>query len=135
MIQQLNCHGRTLRLQLSRRAHRQLAARSSPLFVQMTLLIDDLVRKELQISEEGPIDLAPYWIGNHLALVYRPLISAGPTPGGKLDLPVKHWGKKFPRWLRLEHNGTQFFGDFGLNQPQPVEVLPRLLGWHRPRLE
>ena len=115
---QVRLLGRDLRVELSSAAVRALAARTTPLHVEMELYFSCLIRK--RVLFDRPQRGGAAWLGQDLSLGFRPVMSRGgcsvsdSDPEGLLvDLPTGEPQRFVPHWLKLDCRRGRWQGEFG----------------------
>lgn len=113
---QLDLHGKTLDIRLTRAAEAALARRASPLVVEMELLFSCLLRKRVLFN--GPADGAVA-VNAQLAVRFRPImtrrcsVAAGGAKPPSEAFPLENPRPYVPNWLRLDYRRGQWVGEFG----------------------
>ena len=118
MDYQVHLLGRELKVTLTDAAQRALAARATPLHLEMELYFSCLIRKRVHFDVPQRGEVA--WIGQDLSLAFRPVMSRGgcsvadTEPDAMLvDLPTGEPQRFVPHWLRLDYRHGQWQGEFG----------------------
>lgn len=114
--------GKPIAVTLSPRARKIAAALHAPLIVEMELFFSCLLRKRVLFHATGK---APESILERIALhpslilQFRPIVSEicrideleGAPP--VMTMPAKRGEAFIPRWLKIDHRGGEWFGEFG----------------------
>ena len=114
--------GRPIAVSLSPRARTAAKALHAPLIVEMELFFSCLLRKRVLFHEAGK---APESIMERIALhpslilQFRPIVSEvcrideleGAPP--VMTMPAKRGEAFIPRWLKVDHRGGEWRGEFG----------------------
>ncbi|MEW6253367.1 MAG: hypothetical protein AB1482_11835 [Pseudomonadota bacterium] len=113
---QVELHGKTLDILLTRAAEAALARRVSPLVVEMELLFSCLLRK--RVLFDGPADGAVA-VNARLAVRFRPVmtrrcsVAIGGAQPPVEGFPLENPRPYVPNWLRLDYCRGQWVGEFG----------------------
>ena len=122
-MQNVEMMGKTIQVEISNNAKKQLRERTTPLFVEMELYFSCLLRKEIRIYEtlRGQIDEAfAAQLSDSLHISFRPVMtkscSVSSCEGKKpplSDFPIKKPQSYVPKWLKLDFKKGEWCGDFG----------------------
>lgn len=110
---------RDLALDISAAAATALAARATPLVVEMELYFSCLIRKQLRFPVSPHPDALCVPAAGGLTVCFRPVMTracavrdAPPQP--ELEaFPIARPRAFIPHWLRLDHVGGRWSGEFG----------------------
>lgn len=113
---QFDLHGKTLDLRLTRAAEAALAARDTPLVVEMELLFSCLLRKRVLFGGAADGAVAA---NERLLVRFRPVMTrrcsvaeGGARPPSE-SFPLENPRPYVPNWLRLDYRRGQWIGEFG----------------------
>lgn len=130
MTHTIELNGRPLEVHLSRRAAHALSRTAVPLVAEMELYFSCLIRKRV-IFREGEEPSAAHRVTDRLSVRFRPVMTRGcsldPAEAAPpiTDFPLAQPRRLGPRWLRIDHRGGQWQGDFGLSaQPAAARWAP-----------
>jgi len=122
-MQNVEMMGKQILVEISDAAKKQLAKRTTPLFVEMELYFSCLLRKEIRIYEtlRGQIDeVFAAQLSDSLHISFRPVMtkscSVSSCEGEKpplSDFPIKKPQSYVPKWLKLDFKKGEWCGDFG----------------------
>ena len=109
---------RTVNIDLSNTAERELAQRSTPLLAEMELYFSCLIRKQVRfrdLADEPDIIAAD----EHLSVRFRPVMTAackvGDYEGDEpplTDFPITRPDSYIPKWLRIDFRKGRWVGEF-----------------------
>jgi hypothetical protein len=125
--QSIEMMGKTIAIEISHAAQKQLSQRATPLFVEMELYFSCLLRKEIRIREtlreslgEGHNQEFVVQVSDTLHLSFRPVMtktcSVSSCDGEKpplSDFPIAKPRSYIPKWLNLDFKKGEWCGDFG----------------------
>lgn len=110
---------RTVNIDLSNTAERELEQRSTPLLAEMELYFSCLIRKQVRfrdLADEPDIVAAD----KHLSIRFRPVMTAackvGDYEGDEpplTDFPITRPDSYIPKWLRIDFRKGKWIGEFG----------------------
>ena len=119
MKHEVEIGGRTVNIDLSNTAERELAQRSTPLLAEMELYFSCLIRKQVRfrdLADEPDIIAAD----EHLSVRFRPVMTAackvGDYEGDEpplTDFPITRPDSYIPKWLRIDFRKGRWVGEFG----------------------
>jgi len=111
--------GRTVNIDLSNAAERELEQRSTPLLAEMELYFSCLIRKQVRfrdLADEPDIVSAD----EHLSVRFRPVMTAackvGDYEGDEpplTDFPITRPDSYIPKWLHIDFKKGKWVGEFG----------------------
>lgn len=110
--------GRPVRVEITPRAQRALAARSRPLLAEMELYFSCLIRKAVRFRDCSA-DSEATAVNDALALRFRPVTTASCSMadygrGPQLaDFPLRRTTAFTPHWLRIDYLRGEWHGEFG----------------------
>lgn len=115
--------GKTIKLDISKKAEQQLQKRSHPLVVEMELYFSCLLRKEIRIREVQRAEQGEEFcaqVSDKLHLSFRPVMTKscsvsscdGDSPPLS-DFPIEKPQSYIPKWLKLDFKKGEWCGDFG----------------------
>ena len=125
--QNIKMMGKQIKLEISAKAERELAGRTTPLFVEMELYFSCLLRKQIRIVDRSRYeqdgvadDKFSVQLSNNLHIHFRPVMtktcSVSSCEGEKpplSDFPINKPQAYVPRWLKLDFRKGEWCGDFG----------------------
>lgn len=123
----LEMMGKTISVEISQSAKKQLRERVSPLFVEMELYFSCLLRKEIRVREtlresflEEENKAYSVKLSDLLHVSFRPVMtkscSVSSCDGEKpplSDFPIQKPQSYIPKWLKLDFKKGEWVGDFG----------------------
>jgi hypothetical protein len=111
---------RTIEVDVSERAERELARRDSPLRLEMELYFSCLIRKRVLVRETLASEFTAS-VGEHLQIGFRPVMTQkcsvidtdedGRPP--LTDFPIERPDRYIPHWLRVDYRRDQWQAEFG----------------------
>jgi len=126
-MQNITMLGKTIKLDISKKAKQQLETRTHPLYVEMELYFSCLLRKEIRIRENmreafGDKRDKEFCarISDALHISFRPVMTKscsvssceGDSPPLS-DFPIEKPQHYVPKWLKLDFKKGEWCGDFG----------------------
>ena len=119
MKHEVEIGGRTVNIDLSNAAERELEQRSTPLLAEMELYFSCLIRKQVRfrdLADEPDIVSAD----EHLSVRFRPVMTAackvGDYEGDEpplTDFPITRPDSYIPKWLHIDFKKGKWVGEFG----------------------
>lgn len=119
MKHEVEIGGRTVDIDLSTAAKRELEQRSTPLLAEMELYFSCLIRKQVRfrdVADEADVVAAD----DHLSVRFRPVMTAackvGDYEGDEpplTDFPITRPDSYIPKWLRIDFRKGKWVGEFG----------------------
>lgn len=112
--------GKSLELDVDKRAWQALQKRDAPLYVILELYFSCLIRKRVLISDSPRQGINYLDAGNNLYIGFTPVMTracsvadAEGAPPELTEFPIKRRSAYLPKWLRLEQSGGNYSGEFG----------------------
>jgi hypothetical protein len=111
-------HGKTVQIELTRNAQSHLAQANDRLFVEMELYFSCLIRKKVRFnSENAKANAVP--VADRLAVSFHPVMTRtcekdyeGDSPP-LTEFPIANAAPYVPRWLKIDYKAGQWSGEFG----------------------
>ncbi len=121
--------GKTVKVDLSRRAQKALEALEKPLFVTMEVYFSCFVVKKVQFSTEKPV-WETFEAGENLNLGFRVIQSApcnihdlkGDNTPDYIEFPIKKRRALLPHHLKIDFVGGEWKGSYTWNFRQAKAV-------------
>lgn len=121
--QSIEMMGKTIQVDISRSAEKQLNNRALPLYIEMELYFSCLLRKELRIYEIARDRIEERFsakLSDSLEISFRPVMtkscSVSSCEGEEptlSDFPIEKPKSYIPKWLKLDYKKGEWCGDFG----------------------
>jgi len=111
-------HGKTVQIELSKSAQSYLEQIKEPLFVEMELYFSCLIRKKVRFNSENARANAVS-VADRLAVSFHPVMTRtcqkdyeGDAPP-LTEFPIANAAPYVPRWLRIDCKAGEWSGEFG----------------------
>jgi hypothetical protein len=111
-------HGKTVQIELSKSAQNHLAQVQQTLFVEMELYFSCLIRKKVRFNSSRAQENATP-VTEHLAVSFHPVMTRachkdyeGDAPP-LTEFPIAKPAPYVPRWLKIDYKGGDWWGEFG----------------------
>lgn len=128
--QSVEIDGRTVAIELSKAASQALAARTTPLLVEMELYFSCLIRKQVRFRDAAAVSdnttdtKHTVTLNDQLQICFRPVMTRicgndyeGDEPP-LTDFPIAKTRPYVPRWLHIDYRKGQWQGEFGYDLGQ-----------------
>jgi len=119
MKQTIHMIGKSIELELSRAAEKQMAIQQDKVCVEMELYFSCLLRKQVNIKEKIDSDFSVI-VSDRLELGFRPVMtqscsvaSCEGAPPPVSDFPIVKPERYVPHWVKLDYRKGQWTGEFG----------------------
>jgi hypothetical protein len=124
--QSVEIDGRTVAIELSKAASKALAARTTPLLVEMELYFSCLIRKQVRFRDATAdnSDNQTVKLNDLLHIRFRPVMTrvCGKDYEGDepplTDFPIAKTRPYVPRWLHIDYRKDLWQGEFGYDLGQ-----------------
>ncbi len=126
-MKRITMMGKSVEVEFSAKAERELKRRTSPLYIEMELYFSCLLRKQVRVYEGVRQDIEQHIddnfmvkISDKLRIGFRPVMTkscsvsscAGEKPPLS-DFPIKKPQTYVPKWLKVDFRKGEWCGDFG----------------------
>ena len=119
MKHEIKINNRTVNIDLSNAAERELEQRSQPLLAEMELYFSCLIRKQVRFREAAD-ETDSVSANEHLNIRFRPVMTAqckvndleGEAPP-LTDFPIARPDSYTPKWLKIDFKKGKWVGEFG----------------------
>jgi len=126
-MKQITMMGKSVKVEFSVKAERELMNRKSPLYIEMELYFSCLLRKQVRIYEGERYEPEQHIgddfmvkISDKLSIGFRPVMtkscSVSSCEGGKpplSDFPIEKPQTYVPKWLKVDFRKGEWCGNFG----------------------
>ena len=118
MNQTIMMLGKSIEVELTKRAVKQLNTRTKTLYLEMELYFSCMIRKQVRVLESMNTKLvAP--LGGKVVIGFRPVMTNVCRVSNKenapqlSDFPIKKPKTYVPKWLKIDFKNDAWCGDFG----------------------
>jgi hypothetical protein len=115
---QVEFHGKTVQIQLTREAQNHLAQTEESLFVEMELYFSCLIRKKVRFNSDNAKANAVA-VADGLSVSFHPVMTRtcekdyeGDSPP-LTEFPIANAAPYVPRWLKIDYKAGEWCGEFG----------------------
>jgi len=126
-MKRITMMGKSVKVEFSVKAERELKRRKSPLYIEMELYFSCLLRKQVRVYEGVRQDIEQHIdddfmvkISDKLRIGFRPVMtkscSVSSCDGEKpplSDFPIAKPQTYVPKWLKVDFRKGEWCGDFG----------------------
>ena len=117
MQEQITMKGKSISVEITPKAEKALAQRSTPLLVEMQLYFSCLVVKNVAFRDEQTAKKLAR-VSEQLSISFRPMMRAACEIGSgkefsRTDMDIPRVENFIPRWLRIDRKSNKWVGEFG----------------------